>query len=179
MGVASNTAREVKLTAVASGTTAIEGIHYELLPYTIPAGAYKADLPVVIKRIPDLKTKEFSLLLQVAESKDFKPGVPNSPVTGGFAGANLQYLIKMNDFLTKPANWDSRLATFFGSYSQVKYKFVIDITGISEFSYGFAGALIAYGEMQYYQALCKRKLAEYVAANGPLVDEFGVPVSFP
>ncbi|RYY60160.1 MAG: DUF4843 domain-containing protein, partial [Chitinophagaceae bacterium] len=131
--------------------------------------------PVIIKRSAELKSQEFRLQLQVIESKDFKPGVPNSAVAGSFAGASLQYLVKINDFLTKPSNWDSRLATFFGTYSQVKYKFVIDVTGIVEFSYGFAGAAIAYSEMQYYQALCKRKLAEYVAVNGPLIDEAGLP----
>jgi hypothetical protein len=179
MGVAKNTAREVKLGIIATGTTAIEGTHYEFLPYTIPAGAYSADLPVVIKRTTALKTQEFRLQLQILESKDFKPGVPHSQVSGNFAGASLQYLIKINDFLTKPSNWDSRLATFFGSYSQVKYKFVIEVTGLFEFSYGFQGATIAYGEMLYYQALCKRKLEEYVAVNGPLMDEFGAPVVFP
>jgi hypothetical protein len=178
MGAAKNIAREVKLGAIAAGTTAIEGTHYEFLPYTIPAGAYSADLPVVIKRTTDLKTREFTLQLQILESKDFKPGVPNSQVTGSFAGASLQYLIKINDFLTMPSNWNI-LASFFGNYSQVKYKFIIDVTGIAEFSYGFQGAIIAYGEMQYYQALCKRKLAEYVAVNGPLIDEFGLAVSFP
>lgn len=177
MGIAKSTDREVKLAAIPSGTTAVEGVHYEFLPYTIPAGAYNADLPVVIKRTADLKSQEYSLLLEVVESKDFKPGVPNSPVAGSFAGASVKYLIKMNDFLTKPANWDSRLIYYFGNYSQVKYKFIIKVTGISVFEVG-APPAFSFGEMQYYEAFCKLKLAEYEAQNGPLIDEFGMPVSF-
>ncbi|HYC29638.1 MAG TPA: DUF4843 domain-containing protein, partial [Chitinophagaceae bacterium] len=124
MGVAKNIPREVKLAAVPASTTAVEGTHYEFLPYIIPANAYSADLPVVIKRNAALKSQEVRLQLQVAESKDFKPGVPSSVVSGSLAGATQKYLVKINDFLTKPSNWDAQLITYFGTYSQAKYKFI-------------------------------------------------------
>lgn len=178
MGTAKDVDREVKLAPVTESTDAIEGTHYTFLPYIIPAGAFSADLPVVIKRTPDMKTQTFTLLLQVVESADFKPGVPSSPVTGNFAGASLQYLIRMNDYLTKPSNWDTQLVSVFGTYSQVKYKFVIDVTGKTEFVTGPA-PLMSFGELQYYKALVKVKYTEYVAANGPLTDELGGTVSFP
>ncbi len=178
MGLAADKAREVKLAPVNDLTTATDGIHYALLPYTIPAGAYSANLPVLVKRTADLKTKEFRLVLEIAETKDFKPGVPNTIAGSSVAGAGLRYLIKLNDFLTKPANWDASLTSFFGTYSQAKHKFIIQVTGLAEYPYGCA-TCIAYGEMLYYKALCKSKLLEYEAANGPLIDEFGVRVTFP
>ncbi len=178
MGVAASKDREVKLAAIKEFTTAVEGVHYTFLPYIIPAGAYSADLPVVVKRTADMKTQEFRLQVQVIESKDFKPGIPNSPVAGNFAGASLQYLIKVNDFLTKPSNWDSQLISYFGTFSQAKYKFIIDVTGKTDFALGAAPAM-SIGEIGYYKAFCKSKLAEYVAANGPLIDEFGATVTFP
>lgn len=178
MGVAKTNDREVKLVAIDSATTAVEGLHYSFLPYTIPAGAYTADLPVVIKRTTDMKNQEFRLKLMIVDSKDFKPGVPNSPVAGNYAGAGIQYLIKMNNFLSKPANWDTQLVTYFGTFSQVKYKFVIDVTSKTEFLVG-APPLMSIGEINYFKALCKSKLVEYNAANGPLMDEFGAAVVFP
>ncbi len=178
MGTAKNYDREVKLVAVDSATTAVAGVHYQFLPYVIKAGAYNADLPVVINRTADMKTQSFTLTVQVAESKDFKPGVPNSPVAGNFAGASIRYFIRMNDFLTKPSNWDSQLNTYFGAYSQVKYKFIIDVTGITEFAIG-AAPQMSFGEITYYKAFVKSKWVDYVAANGPLMDENGGTVTFP
>jgi hypothetical protein len=178
MGVATNTDRVVKLAPVTTLSTAIEGTHYEFLPYVIKAGQYNADLPVVIKRTTDMKTQEFRLVVQVVESTAFIPGVPNSPVSGNFAGASLEYLIKMNDFLTKPSNWDTQLTSYFGTYSQVKFKFIIDNTGKTEFPLGAPPAL-SIGEIQYYKAFVKSKLIDYVALNGPLLDEFGQVVTFP
>ena len=178
MGTAKNVDREVKFASVPGATDAIEGTHYSFLPYVIPAGAYSADLPIVVKRTPDMKTQTFTLLLQVVESADFKPGVPSSPVTGNFAGASLQYLIRMNDYLTKPSNWDTQLISVFGTYSQVKYKFIIDVTGKTEFVTG-AAPLMSFGELQYYKAYVKVKYTEYTDANGPLIDELGGTVTFP
>lgn len=178
MGVAKNYDREVKLMAVDTATTAVAGVHYQFLPYVIKAGAYSADLPVVINRTTDMKTQSFTLTVEVAESKDLKPGVPNSAVTGNFAGASIRYFIRMNDFLTKPSNWDSQLNTYFGAYSQVKFKFIIDVTGITEFAIG-AAPLMSFGEISYYKAFVKSKLTDYVTANGPLMDENGGVVTFP
>lgn len=178
MGAASTTNREVKLAAVSNLTTALEGVHYTFLPYVIPAGAFNADLPIVVKRTADMKTQEYRLQVQVVESKDFQPGISNSPVTGNLAGASLQYLVKINDFLTKPSNWDTQLVTFFGTFSQEKFKFIISVTGKTDFRVG-ASPLMSFGEVGYYKALCKSKLLEYVAINGPLIDEFGAVVTFP
>jgi hypothetical protein len=178
MGVAKNYDREVKLEAVDTATTAVAGVHYQFLPYVIKAGAYNADLPVVINRTPEMKTQGFTLTVKISESKDFKPGVPNSAVAGNFAGASVRYFIRMNDFLTKPSNWDSQLNTYFGAYSQVKFKFIIDVTGITEFTVGQPPAM-AFGEINYYKAFVKSKLFDYVALNGPLMDENGGVVTFP
>lgn len=178
MGTAKNYDREVKLMAVDSVTTAVAGVHYQFLPYVIKAGAYKADLPVVINRTADMKTQSFTLTVQVVETKDFKPGVPNSPVAGNFAGASIRYFIRMNDYLSKPSNWDSQLNGYFGAFSQVKYKFIIDVTGITEFVTG-AAPLMSVGEITYYKAFVKSKWLDYVAVNGPLIDENGGTITFP
>lgn len=178
MGEARDFDRVVNLAPDPDGTTAVLGTHYYLPPYIIPAGAFSANLPVVVKRTPEMKTQSVTILLKVIESADFAPGVPNSPVTGSLAGAGLHYLVRVSDFLVKPSNWDNMLVIFFGSYSQVKYKFIIDVTGKTEFPFG-PPPQMSYGELLYYKAFVKMKYQEYEALNGPLIDEFGSPLAFP
>ena len=178
MGEAKNIAREVKFRAVADSSNAVQDQHYTFLPYTIPAGAFTADLPLVVKRTADMKTKEMRLLLEIIETKDFKPGVPNSTGGGSTAGGSIRYLVKINDFLTKPSNWDGTLVFYFGTYSAVKYKMVIDLLGRAEFPTSGTDA-VGYTQFLYYKQLCKNALAAYEAANGPLFDENGIRITFP
>jgi hypothetical protein len=173
IGEAAAQDREVILKAVADSTTAKAGTDYILFPYQIPAGAYTANLPVVIKRSAIMKKQALRLLLEVVASKDFLPGVPGSKGSERVAGGTIRYLIKLNDYLTKPDNWDTWLVYFFGKYSAVKYKFIIESTGMAVIP-----SDLPYGIYSVYSTLCKQKLAEYEADNGPLIDENGDPVSF-
>lgn len=173
IGLAASKDREVILSAVPDSSTAVAGTDYQLLPYHIPAGAYTANLPVVIKRSAIMKTKGVAVLLNIMPSSDFLPGVPNSPGGGKIAGGTTRYLIRINDYLTKPDNWDSWLVYFFGNYSAVKYKFMIDTIGMSVIP-----SDLPYGIFAVYNSLCKQKLADYEAENGPLIDENGNVVSF-
>src|SRR5688572_18489366 len=87
MGLAKNTDREVNVVVVADSSNAKAGQHYELLPTIIKADAYASNIPVLVKRTPDLQVAEVNLLLEIRESKDFKPGVqntiPQNPKAGG------------------------------------------------------------------------------------------------
>lgn len=178
MGEAGSSDRTVNVTVVKDSTTATEGKHYKILPVMIKAGEYKSDIKVVLYKTPDLATGDVRLQLAIGESADFKPGLPATMPVNPRAGGSLQYFIKWNDVLTKPSNWDTRLASSFGSYSKVKYLFIIQVTGRAEFPYGISGGL-SFPEMNYYNILCKTELATYVAANGPLIDETGATVTFP
>ena len=178
MGTAKSKNRTVNVRAVTDGTTAKEGQHFVLLPAVIKANEYTGYIPVLVKRSADLKTTEVRLIVEVIESADFKPGVPASAPQSPRAGGKLTMLVKLNDFLTKPANWDSFLSFSFGTFSQVKYAFVIQITGRSEFLTSGTDP-VSSSQMTYYKILCKNALATYNASNPPLTDEFGMPVTFP
>lgn len=178
MGGAKDYEREIKLVAVDSLTTAVAGTDYVLIKTVIPAGAFNANVPMIVKRDPVIKTIEKRLVLEVQQSKDFLPGVPSTSVTSiSNAGGTTRYLVKINDYLTKPNNWDTYLKIFFGAYSQVKYGFIIQATGRALFPLGVPGGL-SYDQMSYYRQVCRNALAEYVAQNGPLIDEFENPVTF-
>ena len=178
MGLSKAINRTVAVRTVTDGTTAKEGQHFSLLPTVIKANEYAGYIPVLVKRSTDLKTTEVRLTVEVIESPDFKPGVPASAPQSPRAGGKLTMLVKLNDFLTKPANWDSFMSFYFGTFSQVKYAFVIQVTGRSEFLTSGTDP-VSSSQMTYYKILCKNALAVHNASNPPLTDEFGMPVSFP
>ena len=177
MGLAKNTDRTVNV-VVADSSTAKSGQHYELLPTIVKAGQYTANIPVLVKRSTDLQVAEVTLFLEIKESNDFQPGIPNTAPVNPKAGGSLTYKIRLNDILTKPSNWDTRLTSFFGTYSKVKYLFIIQTTGIVDFPYGTASGPSP-AQMTYYNILCKTALAQYNATHSPLMDENGNAVTFP
>jgi hypothetical protein len=178
MGVAKNKDREVKVKAVVDNSTATAGTHYEFLPSVIKAGQYTGFIPVLVKRSANLKTTEVRLQLEVIESNDFKPGVPNTAPVAPLAGGSLRYLVKINDYLSQPTNW-SQLSTYFGTYSQVKYALIINVTGRSEFLFTGTSNPVSISQMLYFKIQCKNALEAYTTANGPLMDELGQVVTFP
>ena len=165
MGKTSKSAREINL-KVAEQSTAVEGTHYKLMTYVMPANAVKVKLPILVMRNPDLLKKEVFLKLSIVESKDFKPGIVSQ----------LDYKIKINDFFSKPDNWDSRLAVFFGVFSQRKFAFIFSTLGLSKFVYPEE---IPYSQMVFFKLRLKNVLADYEKINGPMMDELDNRVVFP
>lgn len=177
MGNAREKDRTVAIQTVADSTTATSQ-QFTILPTIVKAGSFTTDIPVLVNRTPDMKTKEVRILLAIVASADFLPGVPNTTATTGRAGGATQYLIKINDFLTKPSNWESVLSTYFGAYSQVKYKFMIDVTGRTEFPITGQDA-ISPSQFLFYKKLCREALETYNTTYAPLTDEYGMLVTFP
>lgn len=169
MGKASSHDRAIGLSVVDSLTTAKSDVHYQLLtPYTMPAGVYEESIGVVILRSKDLQDSTYRLVLNLESSQDFPLGME---------GKN-NYLIKMNDILTKPSNWDAFLIYFFGEYSQVKYRFMIDVLGRGEFPTGSGGLGVA--DILYYQTAMISALDKYneLHPGSPMKDESGNEISF-
>lgn len=181
MGLAENRDRVVNFGVKAEGTSAVSGVHYEIPPVVIPAGQYTTTAKIKVKRAADLKTQEVRLWVAVNESVDFLPGMDSTRTAasgGNNWGTGLTYLIKINDFYSKPSNWDTSLRFYFGaSFSQAKFKFLVEATGKTEFPSTGEGAL-AYGEFTYLGALVKSKYAKHVAEHGPIINEFEEEVTF-
>jgi hypothetical protein len=178
MGTAQNRDRQVQVKVLTDSSTAKQDQDFVILPAIIKADSYTGDIPILVKRTAAMKTAELRLMIEIAESADFKPGVPNSLPQSPRAGGSTKLLIKLNDYFTKPTNWDNFLVFYFGSYSQVKYGFVITTTGRSEFLTSGTDP-VSSPQMIYFKVLCRSELADYKAAHGPLIDEFGLEVSFP
>lgn len=153
------------------GTTAVLGIDFELPTIKLPAGANVIDYPLVIFNSSAIKNKSVKVVLQVAESEDFLPGATGQEI-GGTSAVN-SYKVWLSNKLDKPAYWDDVLY-YFGEFSEVRLRFMISTLGISDFSRASIGA---YGLYNYPLSL-RNALVQYEAQNGPLIDEFGNPVTF-
>lgn len=133
---------------------------YELLPAVIKAGSFEGRLPVLVKKTASLKQKEGKLWIRIMASDDFDQGVSDQ----------LNYLIKINDFLSRPPSWSDY---YFGKYSKVKFGFLIENTGYTAFDN------LGVSELRFIVQNCKNALQEYEAQHGTLYDETNDPVIFP
>ncbi|WP_158563211.1 DUF4843 domain-containing protein [Chitinophaga silvatica] len=160
--------RTVNIVANA-GSTAVEGKHYRLLPCVIKANSFIDTAKILVMKQPELLTSEVSLSLKINNNSDFTDAVKE----------NSKYLIKINNIITKPANWDNILVGFFGVYSKTKYRFIIDVTGIYEFNYLTPVGGVDFQFYLYIKQILKDALTNYNNSHGPLLDENNNPVTFP
>lgn len=118
-------------------------------------------------------------------------------VNNDFFGAGAEdmqsFTVILRNRIAKPDNWDSAnypqvaLSEYFGTYSRVKYQFMIEHLGLIDFkiSYSASTAIdettntVSPAYAVYLQQLMQEKLAEYNAENEtPLTDENGNIVIF-
>lgn len=166
MGPVADRDRTANITVDATLTTATSDLYECPSTVTVPAGKAYGILPVTLKRSSAIENKDVRLYIKVAESADFGVGVNEE---------NHLTLI-WNDKISKPNNWDD-LEEFFGSYSDTKYRFMLNnAAGIT----GFDADTMSWAELQSYKIKFVNALNDYNDAHpgNPLTDENGVLVSF-
>lgn len=162
--------RSINLVADNEGTTAIKDQHYKLLNNIMPKDSFDTRLAVVLLRDASLLNSSVVLNLRLQPSEDF-PALMKDTVMGDgrYYGRNKVKII-FTDRLLKADNWDSYLVTFFGAYSNVKFRFITGVLGVSTFSTTGSNP-VNFPKMQFYQNTVRNALQEYTSANGPLIDE--------
>lgn len=166
MGTVADYDRTASIKVVDSLTTANSSQYEFPSSVTVPSGQPYGILPVTLKRTDDIQDKDVHLYIQVAESADFGVGVNEEN----------HLLLIWNDKLTKPNNWDD-LEEFFGTYSDTKYRFMIENAGGIT---GFDTDAMSWAELQSYKIKFVNALNDYNNAHptAPLTDENGVLVTF-
>jgi len=165
------------LLKTAEGTTATAGVDFELKEVTIPPGVYIFNYPLVLINSVGMASHVYRIVLEPAETKDFTLGtLGQTPATNTVqTEENFRYLkIDVSGMYIRPAYWDL-LDADFGEFSAEKYKFMVKILGITDFSYENIGS----DGLLNYPVTLRNALAAYEAANGPLLDENGQEISFP
>jgi len=166
MGTTVDYDRTAAVTVVADKTTASASDYEMPLTITIPADSAKAILPVTLKRTTALQEKSVRLYIEVAANGDFQAGVNEQN----------HFTLIWNDILTRPTNWDE-LEEFFGTYSDVKYRFMIENAGgISEFDTD----TMSWAQLNSLKIKFQNALNDYNNAHpgNPLRDDDGVLITF-
>lgn len=175
MGPAADHPREIEVKALPA-TTAKEGVNFILPKITLPADSLTVAYPIILINTDDLKTNTYHLEVAVSENKDFVQGaVGQADVTTESIPV---YKINFNNQLIEPDYWDY-IAGYFGDYSNVKYQFMIEVCGFSDFTPDYIGGNVSYSDFLNYNVKMKNALKKYTDANGPLLDETGLAISFP
>lgn len=150
---------------------AVAGVHFVAFDQSastavIPAGSVRTSIPVTLLRDPSLRTHEVRLEMKLVENDFFVPGVKEQ---SGF-------LIKISDMIKEPTNWASAWRKVFGTWGQVKMKFIIDYVGFSEFD-----ERVSLDMEMYLNTKAREKLIQYnLTAEKPLTeDDQTTPVEFP
>jgi hypothetical protein len=163
IGTAANVDRTIKLEP-RPGATAKEGYHYSVGPAVVKANEYSTIVPVYVYRRAGLKDSTVTVILDIKENEDFKVGYYDQ----------LRYKITINDVLTKPTIWDSAWAPYFGSYSEVKFRFLLEATGRTNWnSFPFPA------DSRFMSQRAKNALLSYNQQFGDLIDENNQIVVFP
>ena len=167
MGNVADRDRTVNIVVDNALTTASASQYEVPQTVTVPAGQVKGTFPVVLKRDASLETKSVRLCLKVAESADFKPGVNEEN--------HITFI--WNDILSRPNNWDS-LEPFFGTYSNVKYRFML--LNLRPDDGTLSAETMTWAKLNSLKIRFQNALNDYNAAHpgNPLTDEYGNLVTF-
>ncbi|MDR6782380.1 hypothetical protein ABIE26_001132 [Pedobacter africanus] len=175
VGKLSGQQRQIKIVAGA-GTTATEGKHFILPDFYLPADSFQVKYPLVLLSTTDLNSKAVRLVMQVAESKDLIIGTRGQ---ADVSTANtVAFKVNFSNRLIKPDYWNY-ISYYIGEYSEVRYQFMIDTFGMSDFRPDTKGGIITYAQWVNIKGKLRNALDAYVSKNGPLIDENGGKVEFP
>lgn len=174
---------EFELEAV-SGDTSL--VHFSFGKYVLKAGQYEGRFPIYIDK-PDA----YSAFENTTGKIIFR--LKQSPVLETGAKERSELKVLFRNFVSKPDNWDVAtqpyftMARYFGAYSNRKYSFIIQTTGMVNFKIYYTVAnnpvleenTITATQAAYLQNKCKVALQAYVAQYGQMLDENNNPVVFP
>jgi hypothetical protein len=171
MGSVVDRDRAFRARVVPDSTTAIEGTHYRLHDGLLPAGELEASLPVTLYRAPGLKNEAVKICLEIMPTDDLDVGL----------NAGNYFTLHVGDFFMKPATWTFFVDAYFGLYCDNKYRFIIDVLGITEFPMTRGNTPPEDGsytppQMQGFNYRLVTAYEEYRKTNGPIwVDDNADP----
>jgi len=175
VGKLSHQPRKIKVVA-GPGSTAIQGSHFILPEIYLPADSFRVKYPLVLLSNDDLNTKAVRLVVQIADTEDLVVGTKGQ---ADMTTANtIQFKVNFSNRLIKPDYWNY-IAYYIGEYSAVRYQFMIDVFGTSDFRPDSKGGIIGYAQWVNIKGKLRNALDAYVSQHGPLLDENGAKVEFP
>ena len=179
-GLASNTDRAFALERNPAFGTAVEGVDFDFLDknFVMPAGKFNTGIRVVIYRSANMAKQPVSFAYNLKANENFELG-PDRDSTSFSSNSGIMNIVALKvtakDVLIKLANWDSFIANYFGVYSQVKHRFVIDVLA-SPLS---LPSTTSNSRMNTFRNTLRTALTKYNTTHPEkLKDENGIEISF-
>ena len=183
MGKVADYDRPFKVVVNQEGTTAVEGVHYELDLDSIimPAGTSTAFVRVRFFRTKDMMEKAVRLALQLEDNEYFKCYLSEYKntnvyeVEGKIISGNL-FAFSLSEMYTEPSYWSMFGGNFFGGWTAKKYIVVNSVCGLTLEDWddaGLTGAKVSYGRFGFFAAAVQKYLQEQADAGTPELDSDG------
>lgn len=137
-----------------------------LLPSTfvLRGGHHRDTIPLVLVKSAKLRESKYRISLKIRDEQELLTG----PLTNQFL------TIVFSDMISKPAWWDAAMTSnFLGVYSDAKYRFFIEATGIADLT-GMSES-----EKRAYALIFRDFLRKGRDEGKTFVDENGDPVTVP
>ncbi len=117
--------REIVISAD-STSTAVEGVHYKLADkYVMPVGVYEATIPITLILTSDMEDVTYKLVLNINDSDNVG------------RAEDKQTILSINNQIFQPDWWTKSSVVYknlLGAYSQKKFEYFIQVTGVSDMS---------------------------------------------
>lgn len=159
--------------------TAKEGVDFDVLDknFIMPAGKFNTIVRVVINRNPNMAKQPVSFAYNLKANESFELGPDRDTLNFTSVSAVMNVVaikVTAKDVVVKPDNWESFIKTYFGTYSEVKYRFVIDVLGLTSIP-----STTTASRMNTYRNNLRTALTKYNTEHPEkLKDENGIEISF-
>ncbi len=172
--------RKVKLT-VDPSSTAIQGTHFTL-PQEIylHAGKQVDTVDVTFFRTPDMKTNQYTLVLNLEENEWFTTKM-QSKVVNSITGKTMSFIrckITFDDKLTQPPGW---YAAYLGVFTAKKFFLMCELMDLNPemFAQKLGAPGLTVPDVTYYQNFMKRYLADQKKSGNTIYEEDGSEMFLP
>lgn len=175
--------RPFKVVIDEEGTSAIEGVHFEvdLDTLVVPAGKSVAYVRVHFFRTDDMLEKTVRLALRLEDNEHFKCYFPEYKNTNVYTATGEQisgvvYAFSISEMYTEPWYWMLFGDGFFGAWTPKKYTTVNQVCGLTPSDWesgGSSGAKVQYGRFSFFALAVQKYLQEQADAGTPVLDSDG------
>lgn len=175
--------RPVKIVIDPTGTTGVEGVHYEanLDTFKIAAGESSVSVSIRFLRHEDLLEKSIRLSLKLEENEHFKLLIneyknTNSYTATGEMLSGISFSFTLNESYSEPDFWVWYGDEYFGPWTPKKFVFVNETLGFSATDWwnaGFSGEKIVYGRLGFFGRTLQKALQDLADEGNPVFDEDG------
>lgn len=175
--------RPVKIVIDPTGTTAVEGVHYEanLDTFKIAAGESSVRVSIRFLRHEDLLKKSIRLSLKLEENEHFKLLIneyknTNSYTATGEMLSGISFSFTLNESYSEPWFWNFWGGNYFGPWTPKKFVFVNETLGFSATDWryaGMSGQKIVYGRLGFFGRTLQKALQDLADEGNPVFDEDG------